>query len=98
MAITGVGALRGMKNLMAMKAAKEERQDKREALIMKLYSEHGPSGLSRLFSGEDAKSAVQVASLNTAKPYKAPGVVSDTDDIEETQLDPVINPDKYAMR
>lgn len=104
MAITGVGALRGLKNIMAMQAAKEEknrweaeRKDKREALIMQLWSKHGSSGLNRLFPGEDAKSAIQIASLNTARPYQAPGVVSDTDDIEQTQLDPVINPDKYAM-
>ena len=86
MRITGVGVNRAMKNLMATKAAKEERQDKKEAVIMDLLAKYGRPGLAKLFPGEDVSTTEQDI-------YKAPGV--DSSEITEGNLDEV--PDDIAM-
>ena len=86
MRITGVGVNRAMKNLMAMKAAKEERQDKKEAVIMDLLSKYGRPGVAKLFPGEDVSTTEQDI-------YKAPGV--DSSEITKRNLDEV--PDEIAM-
>ena len=80
MRITGVGVNRAMKNLMAMKAAKEERQDKKEAVIMEIFAKYGRGGLKSLFPSEDVSQPSQDI-------YKAPGV--DSLEITQRELDEV---------
>ncbi len=88
MRITGVGVNRAMKNLMAMRAAKEERQDKKEAVIMEILSKYGRPGLAKLFPGEDVSTTEQDI-------YKAPGV--DSSEITKRNLDEVPDTSIYLQ-
>lgn len=88
MRITGVGVNRAMKNLMAMKAAKEERRDRKEAVIMDIASKYGIGGLKSLFPGEDV-------SQPSKDIYKAPGV--DSLEITQRELDEVPDTSIYLQ-